>query len=78
MKPSEQIAKLLIETMIDGARMQYRCDQSSSVPDFDLKYSDGTVAAVEVTESTIENMKRQAAMISDETKGGALCARQEV
>jgi hypothetical protein len=70
MNHSEQIAKLLIEAMIVGARMQYRCDQSSSVHDFDLQYANGTVAAVEVTASVIEQMERTAATISDERKGG--------
>ena len=70
MNHSEHIAKLLIEAMIVGARMQYRCEQSSMEHDFDLRYSDGSVAAVEVTESVTQKMMRQAAMISDEKKGG--------
>ena len=31
--------------------MQFRLNQSTSVPDFDLHYANGTVAVVEVTES---------------------------
>jgi hypothetical protein len=51
MKPSEKIAKQVIETMYAGSEMQFRCDQSRSVPDFDLCLANGTVAVLEVTES---------------------------
>ena len=58
--------------------MQFRCNQSSRVRhDFDLKYPDGTVAAVEVTTSVTEKTMRQAAMISEKRKGGHfVCARK--
>ena len=70
MNHSEKIAKILIEVIIVGGNMQYRPDQSSSVPDFDLKYADGTVAAVEVTASESAEIRRTTAAISDEKKGG--------
>jgi hypothetical protein len=50
-KYSEQIAKTVIETICVGSEMRFRCDQNTSVPDFDLRYADGTDAVVEVTES---------------------------
>ena len=51
MKYSEQIAKQVIETIYAGSEMRFRCDQSKSVPDFDLRLANGIVAALEVTES---------------------------
>jgi hypothetical protein len=51
MKYSEQIAKTVIEMLCVGSEMRFRRDQSTSVPDFDLRYANETVAVVEVTES---------------------------
>jgi hypothetical protein len=38
MKYSEQIAKTVIEMLCVGSEMRFRRDQSTSVPDFDLRY----------------------------------------
>ena len=51
MRYSERIAKVVIETICVGSEMQFHCDQSTSVPDFDLRYANGIGAVVEVTES---------------------------
>jgi hypothetical protein len=56
--------------MIDGSRMQYRPDKGYSVHDFDLKYSNGTVAAVEVTTSVNEQMKGTEDAIWNKKRGG--------
>lgn len=50
-KRSEQIAKLLIESVVPGATMSYRDPQAKSENDYDLRYADGRVVPVEVTES---------------------------
>jgi hypothetical protein len=52
MRPSEAIAKRIIESVETGARMIYREDQSIRTHDFDLHGAAGTVAAVEVTSVT--------------------------
>jgi len=49
--------------------MHYHDDQSTGIYDFDLQYLDGTVAAVEVTVSTSEQLERTAAAILDRRKG---------
>ena len=46
---AETLAKCLLEDVIEGARMEFRADQSHGVHDFDLRYQDGRIAAVEVT-----------------------------
>jgi hypothetical protein len=56
MKRPEQIAKALLERILNGAQMNYRCDQSASVHDFDLIYPGGHIAAVEVTTSADQRM----------------------
>lgn len=49
MKPSEFVAKRVIEGVETGACMVYREDQSTRTHDFDLRRPSGTLAAVEVT-----------------------------
>ena len=48
---AERAAKHILETLIPGARMVYRTDQSTGGHDFDLTYGDGTTVPVEVTAS---------------------------
>lgn len=52
MKPSETLAKRIIEGVEAGARMVYQEDQSVRTYDFDLQRTAGTAAAVEVTSIT--------------------------
>jgi hypothetical protein len=49
MKESEAIAKRVLEAMLPGAKLAFRVEQSHHECDFDLRYPDGNVAAVEVT-----------------------------
>jgi hypothetical protein len=51
MNKAEEIAKTLMEIIYVGAEMRYRRDQSKGEYDYDLRYTDGTIAAVEVTAS---------------------------
>ena len=50
--------------------MRYQREQSSGEYDFDLVYSDGRVAAVEVTASVDEALERTTARIRDKRRGG--------
>lgn len=52
LKPSEALAKRVVEGLEEGARMVFRQDQSSRTHDFDLYRGQGTVAAVEVSSVT--------------------------
>ena len=71
MNQSEVVAQAVVEAVLESSRMVYRSDQSQSVHDFDLHYSDGRVAAMEVTESAnAVELETQAAIIS-RRRGGA-------
>ena len=70
MNHSEQIAKVFIESLIPGAVMHYREDQSTSTHDFDLEWKGELIAAVEVTTSTCKQRKEIEAAIRDQRKGG--------
>ena len=64
------VAQRLFEVVFPGSRMVYRHDQSRSVPDFDLHYSDGRMAVVEVTSSMNSQVAATNAAIVDRRKGG--------
>jgi hypothetical protein len=64
MNKEEKIAKILMERIHIRAEMQYRPDQSNGEYDFDMRYPDGTTAAVEVTTSTDQKMKEMMKAIS--------------
>jgi hypothetical protein len=57
MNRSEQLAKHVIEMIHEGARAEFRGQQSHGEYDFDLTYGNGDVAAVEVTKSTIQELE---------------------
>jgi hypothetical protein len=65
MKRSELVAIHVIETVHihKGARAEYRSQQSAGEYDIDLRYGDGTTAAVEVTSSTIQEAQHTLAVI---------------
>jgi len=63
MNRSEQVAIYVIETIHKGAHAEYRSQQSAGEYDIDLKYGDGTSAAVEVTSSTIQELQQTLAEI---------------
>ena len=50
-KESERIAKPIIECVLCGSTMTYRDRQANGEHDYDLRYPDGVVVPVEVTES---------------------------
>jgi hypothetical protein len=50
-KHPENVAKKVLEMAIPGASMDFRAEQSHGEYDFDLRYPNGEVAAVEVTSS---------------------------
>jgi hypothetical protein len=77
MNRSEEIAKIVIETLVEGSRMHYHDDQSRGHYDFDLEYPDGAVAAVEVTVSTNEQLEHTSAAILDSRKGGTFVAAKK-
>jgi hypothetical protein len=51
MNYSEKVAKVLIESLCPGTRMQFHGDQHDGPPDFDLCSANGIQGVVEVTES---------------------------
>ena len=70
MKDSEAIAKGVIETLLPGAVMHYRLQQSSGEYDFDLVYRSGQIAPLEVTVTTDQGYKEMVAALRDTRKGG--------
>ena len=80
MNHAEQVAQVVLKAALDGARLHYREDQSTSVHDFDLVLSGG-VDAVEVTTSTDPSRRATVAAIMDARKGGQFvpthCCRKD-
>ena len=70
MNYSERVARAVIEAVIPGSRMVYRCDQSKGLHDFDLYCDDRRVGAVEVTASVDAPGKETEAAILARKKGG--------
>lgn len=68
---AEEIAQRLLESAIPGARMNYRESQSKGEYDFDLRYADGSVSAVEVTSSVDQTLEETHAAIVDRDNGGS-------
>jgi hypothetical protein len=66
----ETIVKLVFENMLPGAEMVFRDEQSHGEYDFDLHHSNGTLAAVEVTESVDQLQAQTSAEIRSKKKGG--------
>lgn len=76
MNHSERVTKAVIEAALPGAKMRFSTDQSTSVHDFDLRYSDGSVAAVEVTAAVDRMAVQTVAAISNSRRGGRLVKAQ--
>lgn len=70
MKKEERLAKLVVESILPGAKMCFCKDQSGGRHDFDLHLPSGEVAALEVTTSTNESHRRTIAAIRDSRRGG--------
>lgn len=75
MNCSEAIAKRVFEAVFPGATMAYRASQSHGEYDFDLCYSDGTIAAVEVTAATDATLMRTVARIRKGRDGPTIQAK---
>lgn len=71
MNTSEHLAKVLIESVLQGTVMDYRIDQSAGGYDFDLLYPDGISAILEVTTSTDKVQESTVAAITNKRKGGS-------
>ena len=70
MRFSEAVAKRVLETILPGASLSYRPEQSHSEYDFHLQYEDGATAAVEVTAAVDEALAKTAGAIRNVRRGG--------
>jgi hypothetical protein len=67
---AEKAAQRLFESLIPGARMEYRTSQSNGEYDFDLHWPDRHVSAVEVTSSINQSLEETHDAILHRGKGG--------
>jgi hypothetical protein len=58
MDHAERIAKLVIEAVLPGAKVEFSNSQSDGEYDFELCYPNGSIAAVEVT-SSVDRLQRE-------------------
>lgn len=72
MNQSEAIAKRVLEAIFPGARLDYRLTQSHGEYDFDLRYNNGTTAAVEVTAAMDETLMKTVGAIHSKRAGGSV------
>jgi hypothetical protein len=77
MNLSEKIVKRVLEAVLPGAILAYRDSQSNGEYDFELRYSSGHIAAVEVTASLDESSMRTDAAIRGNRAGGSAINAQE-
>jgi hypothetical protein len=77
MNLSERVAKIVVEAVLPGSRMDFRGSQSVRTHDFDLITPLGTVAALEVTSAADPRILSTEAAILDERKGGSFVPRRE-
>jgi hypothetical protein len=72
MDHAEKVAKIILEAALPGAVMTFRPVQSNMEHDFDLRYPNGEVAAVEVTSSRNQILTQTNAEIFNKKKGGTV------
>jgi hypothetical protein len=72
MNYSEMISKRVLEAIFPGATLEYRAAQSNGEYDFDLRHSNGTTGAVEVTSAVDEALAQTVAAIRSKKKGGSV------
>ena len=60
---AELAAKRVLESVLSGTTLEFRQEQSHGEYDFDLRYPDGTLAAVEVTRSMVPSQMQTSAAI---------------
>jgi hypothetical protein len=79
MRYEETVAKRVLEMAIPGAVMEFRCEQPYMEYDFNLRYSNGEVAAVEATASR-DPVRTQISKEVFEKNGGseikAICCKK--
>ena len=68
----EVISKRVLEAILPGATLEDQSAQSHGEYDFDLLYSDGTIAAVEVTAAVDEALAETIAAVRSKKKGGSV------
>lgn len=73
---SERASKTVLEAVLPGAKLTYRNQQSNGEYDFDLQYSDGRLAAVEVTTSVDQRQMQTSAAIHSKKKLPVIAASQ--
>ncbi len=71
MDHAEAVAKQIFESVLVGARMNYRDSQSRGEHDFDLRHPDGRVSPVEVTAAVDKSAEATNAAILNKKKGGS-------
>lgn len=67
----EAVSKRVLEAILPGASLDYRAVQSHGEYDFDLRYSDGSIAALEVTASVDRLQAETVAAVLSKKKGGS-------
>ena len=72
MNYSEAVAKRVLEAILPGANLEFRPVQSDGEYDFDLRYADGTIAAIEATAAINESYMRALARIHKQRNGGRI------
>ncbi len=70
MRPSERVAKDVIEAVLQGTTMQFRPDQGDGSHDFNLLRGTTVFGAVEVTSAADQPRKSLIASMADGRKGG--------
>lgn len=70
MNDSERIAKLVVETVLFGSRMEYREDQSDGSHDFDVHLPDGSLHALEVTAAVDQVWEETRVAVLDDRRSG--------
>lgn len=71
MNYSEAIAKRVLEAILPGANLEYQPVQSNGEYDFNLRYDDGSFAAVEVTAAVDKTLTETIAAVRSKKKGGS-------
>ena len=69
---AEATAKRVLEAILPGAILVYRPVQSHGEYDFDLRYEDGIIAAVEVTAAVDQALAETIASVRSKKKGGSV------
>lgn len=70
MRPSERIARLVVEAAVPGATLEYRPEQSHGECDFILHFASGGQSPLEVTESVDQNQRLIYDKILSKKEGG--------